>query len=204
MREHEFLPEYEYSRTTDKIVKTLTDAGYTRLGYGADKTVWGKDSDRVIGIIMPGNWRLRLATRCFIALYKLAQSQPNNPYLPRYVTFRDERGNENHYRQFNIDDRPFLQFGMERLEHGRDVDLRESIESLGRSARSGTSFDDAIKNPNVTYRPWFPQFYQTLIAVVTQARKYRVNVDLLTGDNVLYRADGTPVIVDPYYPKVGR
>lgn len=218
MRARELIPEYEKTPRTERLEQRLRSIGYKRLGHGVDKTVWAKEGDRVVGILMPSTGILTTAKRSLTALMKLKELYPDNPYLPRFVKFRDERGREEYYKEFNFEGKRYIQFGVERLYPIRDRDLLDLVTKVRIMAikRYYFGWDEAwmrlkticpyLKRPEIKARlnevePNIKLLWQTMTYIHVHGERLGVFFDGLE-ENVLQRRDGTPVIMDPYYTTV--
>ena len=199
--------EIEDSPITKKIDTVLTQSGYRRLGYGADKSVWFKEGENVVGIIMPSHKRLDTAMKSFLRLFQLSQDNPDNNYLPKFARLSDENGNLDYYREFTIDNKKFVQYGMERLYPLRNKDVIDVITMMRKFVSRNLDYNTVNvllkyyfeKNPTLLDNiPDVKQLYET-VKLIIQSAPSDIFIDILDNKNVMQRLDGTPVFVDPYY-----
>ena len=193
-----------------KVYQTMADAGYKKVGRGADASVWTKDEGSVIKIITSGQTP-------FLKFYKFCRAHPDNPHLPRFVPIQGQD-----HAVFKLYGAKFLQVSMEKLQKIRNNSPQEFlIWYLEDAAKNNTSWDKVVteltanqgsklwKHSNqfpmetlqtiyktLTKTPdrWLP-LYKTIVAL----RKHTGSAswDLHT-DNAMRRSDGTVVITDPY------
>jgi hypothetical protein len=193
-----------------KVYQTMADAGYKKVGRGADASVWTKDEGSVIKIITSGQTP-------FLKFYKFCREHPDNPHLPRFMPIQGQD-----HAVFKLYGAKFLQASMEKLQKIRSNSPQEFlIWYLEDAARNNTSWDKVVtkltanqgselwKHGNqfpmetlqtiyksLTEQPnrWLP-LYKTIVAL----RKNTGSAywDLHT-DNAMRRSDGTIVITDPY------
>ena len=193
-----------------KVYQTMADAGYKKVGRGADASVWYKDEGSVIKIITSGQTP-------FLKFYKFCRARPDNPHLPRFMPIQGQD-----HTVFKLYGAKFLQVSMEKLQKIRNNSPQEFlIWYLEDAAKNNTSWDKVVteltanqgsklwKHSNqfpmetlqtiyktLTKTPdrWLP-LYKTIVAL----RKHTGSAswDLHT-DNAMRRSDGTVVITDPY------
>ena len=219
------LDEYEGSvyptENSKAIFSKLEGLGYSKLGSGADATVWAKDSDHVIKILMPRRTlpsEVANAERGFLEFYNFCKDHSDVPNLPRFIDI----GGENH-AVFEINGTPYRQIAMERLQHIPRRSFEEAmvwmLSDLAKNNASWGSVVRQLRNP----RTWSGSSGMTKISdqvaekfadpavskqygilYLTMSRLYHSGLrsglgwDLHT-DNVMMRHDGTLVIVDPYF-----
>ena len=219
------LDEYEGSVTptenSKEIFSKLQQLGYTKLGSGADATVWAKDSDHVIKILMPRRTlpsEVANAERGFLEFYNFCKDHSDVPNLPRFIDIGGE-----HHTVFDINGTPYRQIAMERLQHIPRRSFEEAmvwmLSDLAKNNASWGSVVRQLRNP----RTWSGSSGMTKISdqvaekfadpavskqygilYLTMSRLYHSGLrsglgwDLHT-DNVMMRRDGTLVIVDPYF-----
>ena len=210
MRSREFqtlIPEYETGTArSSKIEQVMRRAGYGFLGGGAEATAWSHPSlPRVIKIIMPDSWRgdTGLAMTTFQRFLKLTQSHPS-PHWPRYYTERDEQGRESVFAKFRVGDRQYMQISMERLEPLM-ADEQEMIELMSEAVADGSDLEHFMdwEGWGDDPRGWIDENRRQLPSLwkAMRAAHRKTNWDYdwdLHGGNVMRRADGTYVIIDPW------
>jgi len=212
MRSQEFVPDQaiqEYERDTPraaKIERTLTRAGYTKLGGGVESTAWGREDGPVIKVIMPSEGSgTDLAMKSFLRFYKLTRKKPS-PHWPRFQALRDEAGRVSDFAEFTIDGKKYVQIGVERLAELNDGEAL-MIESMASNIEKGRSLKQWAKNPMPWYEKEFPRQLKSIrpqlptlwAAMETAHGKTGGNyVWDLHGGNAMKRRDGTIVITDPF------
>ena len=223
----EKLKEYEGGVTptanSKAIFSKLEGLGYTKLGSGADATVWAKDSDHVIKILMPRRTlpsEVANAEKGFMTFYDFCKKHPEIPNLPRFVDI----GGQGH-AAFEINGTPYRQIAMERLQKIPHKSFEELmvwlLSDLAKIRAPWSNVVSMLKKPDtwrftppgtpeymveqVTKRFADPAVYKQYgILYLTMSRLYHAGLrsglgwDLHT-DNVMVRRDGTLVIVDPYF-----
>jgi hypothetical protein len=192
-----------------RVYQTMADAGYKKVGRGADASVWVKDAGSVIKIITSGQTP-------FLKFYKFCRAHADNPHLPRFVPIQGQD-----HAVFKLYGAKFLQVSMEKLQKIRNNSPQEFLVwYLEDAAKNNTSWDKVVteltanqgsklwKHSNqfpmetlqtiyktLTKTPdrWLP-LYKTIVAL----RKHTGSAswDLHT-DNAMRRSDGTVVITDP-------
>ena len=226
MRAADFIAEYEGSVTptenSKEIFSKLEGLGYSKLGSGADATVWAKDSDHVIKILMPRRTlpsEVANAEKGFMTFYDFCKKHPELPNLPRFIDIGGE-----HHTVFDINGTPYRQIAMERLQHIPNGSFEEAmVWMLADLSKYGASWPNIVQQmkkpitwqdsgmkmkniPQEVARRFAEQAVSTRYGIlsVTMGRLYRAGIrsglgwDLHT-DNVMMRRDGTLVIVDPYF-----
>jgi hypothetical protein len=214
MRAQEFTPvvqEYEQGTpSARKIQRTLTGAGYRRLGGGVESAVWGKSGVEqgrpVFKIIMPGlGSSTDLAMKSFLRFYRLTK-QRASPHWPVWIPQTDEAGRESDYAVFWIDGEKYVQISMERLA---ELSPGESliIEDMADSLAQGHSLKKWVFRNMDEARERFPQDIQALepqlssLWAAMQVAYRKTGGDYvwdLHGGNAMKRRDGTIVITDPF------
>ncbi len=220
------LDEYEGGVTPTENSKAIFDKlqglGYKKLGSGADATVWAKDSDHVIKILMPRRTlpsEVANAEKGFMTFYDFCKKHPELPNLPRFIDIGGE-----HHTVFDINGTPYRQIAMERLQHIPNGSFEEAmVWMLADLSKYGASWPNIVQQmkkpitwqdsgmkmkniPQEVARRFADQAVSTRYGIlsVTMGRLYRAGIrsglgwDLHT-DNVMMRRDGTLVIVDPFF-----
>lgn len=225
MRAADFIAEYEGSvyptENSKEIFSKLEGLGYKKLGSGQDATVWAKDENHVIKILMPRRTlpsEVANAELGFITFYDFCKKHPELPNLPRFIDI----GGQGH-TVFEINGTPYRQIAMERLQQIPRGSFEEGmVWMLADLSKYGASWPNIVhqmKNPvswsgysgplnmaaEVT-KQFADQAVSTRYGIlsVTMGRLYRAGLksglgwDLHT-ENAMMRQDGTIVIVDPFY-----
>jgi hypothetical protein len=145
--------------------------------------------------------------KSFLRLFQLSHDNPDNNYLPKFARLSDENGNLDYYREFTIDNKKFVQYGMERLYPLRNKDVIEVITLMRKFVSRNLDYNTVNvllkyyfeKNPTLLDNiPDVKQLYET-VKLIIQSAPSDIFIDILDNKNVMQRLDGTPVFVDPYY-----
>lgn len=204
--------------TRQKIVDTLQDAGYTMLGHGADATVWTKDSETVIKIIMPDYTDdITSAAKTFYHFYDFCQQHQEYACLPRFINISGR-----HHKPFTIDGKEFIQIAMEKLQPIPENSFQEAmVWILSDCAANGLTWRQTLAEikKEKNWSSWEGLYYGEIVHDLkmlsrTQLAEYgllylmmkllyqtgkinKLGWDLHT-ENVMQRKDGTLVIIDPW------
>lgn len=203
----------------EKIEATMQKAGYKKLGSGADASVYAKDAGTVIKILMPETGKMAAAERTFLEFYNFVQKLQGVPNLPRFYKIQGQ-----HYAKFNIDGEEFYQIAMEQLYPIKEGSLEEGmVWQLADYAVKNISWENVyreLQDPE-QWKAWHdPDKFVNAVRNFTDKQKhdyaylftlmqllYRTGQakklfwDLHTA-NMMQRADGTLVVVDPWYVDV--
>lgn len=213
MRVHQIIPEYEQDTGRSReIQQTLRQAGYRRLGGGAEATAWARDAGQVIKIIMPDDASdAQASMRTFQDFYRMTQRNPS-PHWPRFYEMQDERGRSSVFARFKIQGRPYMQIAMERL---RPLDTIEAavVGMLSNHVRRrknwaqvwtrlSTSSSERVREVADRHRDQLESLFQAIKLSRAQGRTLGYGWDLHPG-NVMRRRDGTFVITDPWFGRSG-
>jgi hypothetical protein len=222
MRAHEFITDAEHDTHRSRhIFDTLTNKGYTKLGSGADATVWARDGETVIKIIMPDEGGARdAASRTFYKFYDFCQSHSDLDCLPRFHRIGGE-----HHSVFTVDDVDYVQIAMERLQPLEQDSQRTALvwmfSDLATKNMSWERAWDHIQDP-YTWQHWddsdavtvedimvyideqsdqdvaqWGVLYSVMRLLYHKGKINKMGWDLHT-ENVMLR-DDTLVIVDPWF-----
>lgn len=207
------------------IYQGLRNAGYKKLGHGADATVWAKDDDHVIKIVMPETtdyYYRDLAIKSFMKFYHFVERRSENPALPKFL----ERDGSKSFH-FKLGDKEFKQFNIEKLypikknsfeelmvwmlsdyvthnmtwgEVVKDMinDPKSFMSEVGkkRGAEMHQRVKNWVENPNEMES--YKNLYLMMKALLREGRLNKYGWDLHTA-NVMQRKDGTLVITDPWF-----
>lgn len=214
--------------TADKnIVVVLRQAGYKKLGSGVDATVWTKDGQNVVKIVMPDGENLEGVAAMVRDFYKFCNMHKNSPFLPKFVKFVNSE-----IEQFEENGISYTLIGMEKLQKinqnalstafywllsdfASKMDWPQVIETLNSDnfwhdfmskAHRGT--DGGINPEEHAYQYWLqleqdPQRLSVMQAFYDIMRKcYLYGKQLGYGwdlhtENIMRRGK-TPVIIDPW------
>ena len=219
MRATDFVREAETGTPAAKEIEAkLTRAGYSKLGSGADATVWTKDEDTVIKILMPDE-PSDSATLAFLKFYEFTQQHSNLSCLPK---FREIGGA--HHSFFMIGDVQYTQIAMERLYPIPSGSFEETMVWILSDMATGKQEWDEVVNiihdpqtwkdfegkgkldtvidtidnwDDRTYNDWGILFSVMQMLYLT-GQINRFGWDLHT-ENVMMRKSGSLVIIDPWF-----
>lgn len=215
MKYAEVIEAERNTHRSAEIRRQLRSAGYRLLGSGADATVWAKKgSADVVKIIMPDHGYGSSQTKYFKQFYDFCQAHSDLANLPKFKELNE----------FVIDGMDYTMVAMERLKPIPVGSFQEAMvwilsdlavkpikwpkaASVIKDPKTWEYFDDGMppdqiiqtfnsldKNALASYGLLF-----TLMALLYQTgRINKLGWDLHT-ENVMQRADGTLVIVDPWF-----
>lgn len=201
----------EFSSIDKKIDKILTVKGYKKLGSGKDQTAYLEPGTGYVLKIFgtQGGENFSRDHKMFFDWAKYCMKNSNNPFLPRF----------DGYESFVLDGNRYLQIRQELLEDAGSMGTILEIMA--------TAVEDGIKNINKLdsyIQNYFNEYgafirdsdeddYQdllkqlgsqntqlllsTLNSLYVMGKKSGYGFDLHPG-NFMARANGTPVIVDPW------
>lgn len=221
MRAQEFAEAERDTANAREIESTLTRAGYKKLGSGADATVWAKDENTVIKILMP-DVPTDAATKAFIKFYEFSQQHPDVPCLPK---FREIGGT--HHAPFQIGDTNYTQIAMERLYPIPSGSFAEAMvwilsdlakqsiswpQALGiisdEATWEGFTYPEKIEAVLQTIDQWDDQdqvewevLFTVMQMLYATGQINKMGWDLHT-ENVMQRKNGSLVIIDPWFSSV--
>jgi hypothetical protein len=203
MRSHEFLDEY--SETDQSVINALKKKGYKYLGQGVDQTAFMEPgTGHVLKIFGTGETaQFSQDHKMFFRWYKFCEKNQSNPFLPRFY------GHESFFWHPWDDDEKH-RYLMIRTEPLKDSG---SVGTVLSGMVSDVIDYDSIKttlrhvqetNPN-TYAKLIKQFgVEGITQFLKTARKLEAIGDRagyawdLHDGNIMMRANGTPVINDPW------
>lgn len=215
--------ERQQMDSKEKIYTELQRAGYNLLGVGQDATVWAKDEQSVIKIIMPeGGEDLSGATETFYRFYEFCQQYQELECLPRFVNISAQH----HHATFAVDGKQYMMVGMERLQPIPNGSIDEALVwIMSDLATQRLNWDQALeimKRPE-TWSNWgedgtastesvmkfignmgrmsygrYGLLFTVMVLLYHTGRINRQGWDLHT-ENVMQRANGTLVITDPWF-----
>jgi len=204
-----------------EISKVLTQAGYKKLGSGADATVWAKDEGSVFKILMPDD-ATSAAAETFKSFYNFCQQHKDIACLPRFMAIGADG---QHHKTFNIGDREFTLVSMERLYPIRKNTFAEGMvwflsdyamtnnpwdqvkEELSdpviwvsseHFSRYSNQFASKVKSMSPAEEEQYETLYTVMQILYKTGQINKIGWDLHT-ENVMQRKDGTLVIVDPWF-----
>jgi len=194
----------EYSVTDKKIERILAKKGYKKLGAGVDQTAYLEPGTgyvlKVFGT--QGGESFSPDHKMFFAWAKYCMKNSNNPFLPRFGG----------YDSFVLDSDRYLQIRQEPLQPAGRMGV--ILEIMASAVEDENIADlDELSDYVEDYFPGYAAGYQKLLKQLgpkqmqlmlgTINRLYDIGnqkgwgFDLHAG-NFMRRADGTPVIVDPW------
>ena len=206
--------EAEYGTDTAKeIDKRFKKLGYKQIGSGADATVYAKDEQHVIKILMPEDPSTQ-SEKVFNKFYEFCLSHPDLSNLPKF----------NSVSKFNVLDKEYTLINMERLspiQYGSfneamvwmlsdlattRIDWKRASKLLFSTAywehyTGDLPLDDIFKTLKSLNKRQLAQ-YGLLFTLMTMLYHTgsinKIGWDLHT-ENVMQRKDGTLVIIDPWF-----
>lgn len=221
MRAHQFTEAEAGTHRSKHIFDTLESKGYSKLGSGADATVWARDAETVIKIIMPDGPAARdAASRTFFKFYEFCQQHPNLDCLPRFHKIGGV-----HHSTFEVDGVTYIQTAMERLQPleqdsqrtalvwllsdlaTKNMSWRDAWDHCG-DPHSWVNWDDSeavtvddimvyIDEQDERDRAEWAVLYSVMRLLYHRGKINKMGWDLHT-ENVMLRGD-TLVIVDPWF-----
>jgi len=214
------LDEAEVGTSNAKAIATqLKAAGYSNVGTGADSTVWAKDENYIIKILMPEDLGNK-AEQVFRKFYDFAMSHQDLECMPRF----------NEINTVDINGKDYLQIEMERLapiEKGTFMEgviwffsdfcqARESWDKVDHAMGLSDTWEwypyakSSKSIANVYIRQWqdlvydkksysmYRQLYNVMKSLYNTGTINKFGWDLHTA-NVMQRKNGQPVIIDPWF-----
>lgn len=204
-----------------EIYKTFRSMGYKKLGSGAEATVWAKDDDNVIKVIMPEDTSsMDSASETFYKFYEFCRQNKDQPNLPKFVDIIKDK----HHATFTADDREFIMIGMERLKPIPEGSLSQALiwqmsDLVTKKLKWNQAYKEMIKKESwkhwdeqppaskiirylkniddVTYAK-FDVLYTLMLLLYLKGNINKMGWDLHT-ENVMQRSDETLVITDPWF-----
>jgi hypothetical protein len=202
------------TKNVSAINKKLKAAGYKKIGSGADSTVWAKDEASVIKMLMPEDSN-SLAEKTFLEFYNFVRSNPNLPNLPKFLESA---------QTMDINGKNYTFVVMERLQHIKRGSFDEAmvwiLSDFAVKKMSWEAVLEELTNPE-TWQYWdgpppvktiiqtiqamdekvslrYGILYQLMTLLYHTGRINKLGWDLHT-ENVMKRADGTLVVIDPWF-----
>lgn len=222
MRINQFINEAERRTVASKEINTtFRKMGYKKLGEGADASVWAKDDESVVKIIMPDDRdSMDAAAKTFYTFYEFCHKNSDQPNLPRFVQVT--KGG--HHATFTADDKEYIMIGIERLQPLKDGSMSQALVWIMSDLVSqGKNWDAAysemcklstwssweappepkkivrfLKNLDGNAYVKFDVLYTLMLLLYKRGKINKLGWDLHT-DNVMERKDGTLVIIDPWF-----
>lgn len=208
MRAAEFFSEEivdEYSETDFGIGAALKKKGYKALGSGVDQTAYLEPGTGYVLKIFGTDETSKFSAdhRMFFRWYKFCEQHQSNPFLPRFY------GHESFFwKPYNDDEKHrYLMIRTEPLKDSgsvgtvlsdmvSDVIDYDSIETTLRRVQeiNPNTYAKLIKQFGVD---GITQFLKTAKKLEAIGERAGYSWDLHDG-NIMMRADGTPVINDPW------
>lgn len=209
MRAAEFLTEEivdEYAETDRSIIDALQQKGYRLLGSGVDQTAFAEPgTGHVLKVFGTDETNQFSADhRMFFKWYKFCEKNQNNPFLPRFY------GHESFMWPPGTEPKEQHRYLMIRTEELEDAGNAGSVLSaMASEIAHDVNIDDIIRfskeiNPNSFDKLMkkigdrgLDQFLSTVKKLFLIGERAGYSWDLHDG-NIMMRADGTPVINDPW------
>lgn len=214
----EDLEVFEDAKTIDK---TMRAAGYTKLGSGADASVWTKDVGTVIKIIVPEDGPTTNAIETFKKFYEFCQQHQNIDCLPKFIKIQGQ-----HYTEFKLKGQTFVQIAMEQLypikpdsfeegvvwlfsDYAKDrlswPEVQQKLSSRddweyydSQSPSQVNQYIEQWKNLSRPEAAEFQLLYTAMTLLYTTGKINHFGWDLHT-ENVMQRRNGQLVIIDPWF-----
>jgi len=216
MKSSEILRESildEYSDTDPAIVDHLIDKGYKQIGQGVDQTAFLEPGTGLVLKIFGTQNNVARAPNdenpkptfskdqmMFFRWAKYCNNHRSNPFLPKFSGFESFYWNEHVYIQMRQEHLKSLG-GMGRLckEMADDAIAESSFEEMmERLSAPVWGHKDALnKLLNILGSKGVHVFYKTIVRLNDIANQMGYELDL-HGYNFMARADGIPVIIDPW------
>jgi len=195
------------------ISREFRKLGYSKIGSGADSTIWAKDDSHVIKILMPEDEGSQ-AVEVFKKFYEFCQKRPDIPCLPVF----------NEYNIIGVLDKEYIQIDMERLYPVKKNTLNEAMTwYLSDYVVKGIPWKQ-VKQELSDPHPWinshWPRqanllanqvkklsgkkeaswhlLYSVMALLYKAGLINKLGWDLHT-ENVMQRSDGQLVIIDPWF-----
>ena len=199
-----------YARDISKEFRKL---GYSKIGSGADSTIWAKDASHVIKILMPEDAGSR-AVEVFKKFYEFCKARQDIPCLPVF----------NEYNTIDVLDKEYIQIDMERLYPVKKNTFEEAmIWYLSDYVANGAGWKQ-VKQELSDPHPWINShwpskanklaqtvqelssqdesawnlLYSVMAMLYKTGRINKLGWDLHT-ENVMRRSNGQLVIIDPWF-----
>lgn len=208
------------TKAAKEINSAFRDAGYKKLGSGAEASVWAKDDDSVVKIIMPEDRStLKSAEKTFRMFYEFCRENSIQSNLPKFV----EISKKGHIDTFTADGKEYIMIGMERLQPIKEGSMSQALvwmmsDLVTKDLPWEKAYNEMLKPK--TWKHWdtsptveeiitflktlkgtlyvqFDVLYSTMLLLYKRGKINKVSWDLHT-ENVMVRKDGTLVIVDPW------
>ena len=202
------------SQYAHEIALKLQAAGYKKLGIGADATVWSKDDNYVIKILMPDDPSSQ-AERVFQKFYEFCQQHPKLSCLPKF----------NEVNTIDIGGKDYTQIEMEKLTPIINNTFEEAmVWALSDMVSKNLSWETVVQellNPKTWYggmtrvmrkmpifvrqrmnSPEFNKTYSQLYEVMRHLYQTGEINDFgwdLHTENIMQRSNGQLVIIDPWF-----
>jgi GNAT superfamily N-acetyltransferase len=218
--DEEPIDEAEVGTSNAKeIASQLKAAGYSNVGTGADSTVWAKDENYIIKILMPEDLGTK-AEQVFRKFYEFAMSHQDLACVPRF----------NEVNTVDINGKDYTQIEMERLapiEKGTFMEgvvwffsdfcqAQDSWDKVERTMGLSDTWEgypytrNSKSIANVFIRQWqnlmydkkaysmYKQLYTVMELLYNTGTINKFGWDLHT-ENVMQRKNGQLVIIDPWF-----
>lgn len=206
------LDEYATEAHRKKVEAIMKKGGYKKIGAGLDAMVYAKDSNTVMKVIFPADLDdMHAAMRTFVEFYKFCR-RTKSRHLPRFSG----------HTTLDIDGERFYAIVQERLNHIPEGSANEAVvwqlSDVATGARNSADWNEALSvlNDVDSWQHFGGEFdpyglvdnatpeqlanwkglYETMVQAHLKMPGF-TGWDLHT-ENVMERADGTLVIVDPW------
>lgn len=208
MRAQEFIDEQivdEYAETDYGVVRALTRKGYKYLGSGVDQTAFKEPGTGLVLKIFGTNETNQFSAdhQMFFKWAKFCEKNSSNPFLPRFFGHESFMwapwDDDEQHRYLMIRTEPLKssgQLGAVLSNMAGDLEMGESVKTAMRWTRetNPATYEKLVRNIG---EAGIEQFLQTAKKLYQIGERAGYAWDLHSG-NIMMRADGTPVINDPW------
>ncbi len=198
------------------ISREFRKLGYSKIGSGADSTIWAKDASYAIKILMPEDEGSQ-AVEVFKKFYEFCQKRPDIPCLPVF----------NEYNTIDVLDKEFIQIDMERLypikkntldegvvwffsdfvlrqtpwnkvNHALGLDTTWKHYKEGAAGKLANAWQNLLLAGNEQKYTSYKILYNVMNVLFNTGRINKFGWDLHT-ENVMRRTNNQLVIIDPWF-----
>lgn len=200
------------------LTKEMKAAGYKKLGAGVDAIVFAKTKDEVVKIVMPSHSEdYESAKKSAKEFHNFVKANPSE-FLPKFKAFVTDE-----IEEVELDGQVVLLISMERLKPmsvteqqlywfliesamlnrtvSKTIDFINDGDRVhkefGNDADGMSGYRQYFSIWNRKADAWVKPFIETVIQLYNHTKKIGFEWDLHT-ENIMKRANGTPVIIDPW------
>ena len=208
MRAQEFVNEQivdEYAETDHGVVQALKRKGYKYLGSGVDQTAFKEPGTGLVLKIFGTNETNQFSAdhKMFFKWAKFCEKNSSNPFLPRFYGHESFMwapwDDDEQHRYLMIRTEPLKSsghVGAVLSNMAGDLEMGESVKTAMRWSQetSPATYEKLVRDIG---EAGIEQFLQTAKKLHQIGERAGYAWDLHSG-NIMMRADGTPVINDPW------